>query len=321
MAVEVARIDVAELARDLEARKNDNQRATLILGSRAGGLFRSDYFYDTMKQFSMRDFGNLSPREQFSECYSVLNKGQMSKTDIEVIIGNALHGLRYLTADECVAELAQQGLFKDVFSTNVDDFLEGAFSSIGMKESHDFVTFFPERYPNVENIVYHVKRTACKIIKLYGDLSTLAFNFARHQVHTESSIIMKSLLGKMLTKEVLVIGLDPVWDEGVLVAFPSHVKTIWLVNEDESVKDILLSQNLGVERIRFVAGGEGSYERFLMSLYWHINKGIPRNFEQILNIAHNQRAILTDLQYLKEICQDIPTLKDTIVKLLKDLNK
>src|SRR5579859_7028723 len=120
MSVEVSKIQIAEIARELEERKNENRRPVLILGSRAGGLFRSQYFNETMLKYSMRNFADLTLREQFSQCYDILDKETMARTDLKIIITKALENLNFAIADDCLAELVKQGLFEFIFTNNVD---------------------------------------------------------------------------------------------------------------------------------------------------------------------------------------------------------
>src|SRR5579859_3440798 len=169
MPVGTSAIEIADIAKELEERKNENQRPVLILGSRAGGLFRSQYFYENMLRYSLRNFADLTPREQFSQCYEILDKEAMSRTDLRIIINTALENLNFTIADDCLAELVKQRLFEFIFTNNVDDLLENAFAGSRMKEAHDFVVFFPERHSSGD-ILHHEKLYACKLIKMCGEL-------------------------------------------------------------------------------------------------------------------------------------------------------
>src|SRR2546422_3487835 len=145
MAREASRSDAPEIATLLEFRKKHNQRTVLFLGSRAGGLFRSQQFYDTMWQFSKRDFAELSRFEQFSECYKILQEERFSERDRFSILSSSLRGVGTIDADVCLAELVKDGVFDVVISTNIDDLAEQAFIQVGMRELEDFQVLIPRR--------------------------------------------------------------------------------------------------------------------------------------------------------------------------------
>ena len=68
--------DIQEMANLLEIRKNSHQHTALLLGARAGQLFRSVRFYEELQFFSNRNFHRLSRIKQFKECYTILTSGK-----------------------------------------------------------------------------------------------------------------------------------------------------------------------------------------------------------------------------------------------------
>jgi hypothetical protein len=115
--------DIEELAKLLELRKVNGQPTVLLLGMRAGELFRSKHFYESLRRFSHRDFSNLSRIEQFRECYAILTKNPFSEKDIHSILRTALSDLDVTTADAYLAELVKQGHFDEIIYTSIDDAL------------------------------------------------------------------------------------------------------------------------------------------------------------------------------------------------------
>src|SRR5947209_5906961 len=72
MADEVSVIDVKAMADLLDTRRKHGKRTLLFLGARAGGLYRSYAFYDSLKTFSKLNFAKMSRPKQFEECYELL---------------------------------------------------------------------------------------------------------------------------------------------------------------------------------------------------------------------------------------------------------
>src|SRR2546423_13557710 len=111
--------NIEEIASALVTQRDLGQRTVLFLGARAGGLFRNEYFYETLKQFSLLNFDNLSNVDKFKECYYVLNK-HFTETERHNILVAALATLRYREEDKFLAKLVKAGLFEVIITTNID---------------------------------------------------------------------------------------------------------------------------------------------------------------------------------------------------------
>jgi len=135
---ESEQFDISTIAKLLDVRKRNNHRAVLLLGARTGGLFRSDHFYESLQEFSNRDFNKLSPLEKFNECHSILTSDHFSEAEIHSIVRTSLRDLTVTIADACLAELVKQGYFEEIISTNIDDMLEQALVEIEMQEQREF---------------------------------------------------------------------------------------------------------------------------------------------------------------------------------------
>src|SRR5579859_6718111 len=145
MAEKIVKVDIAEIAHALKIRKNNNQSMVLFLGSRAGALFRSQSFYDTMRGYSVRNFDALSRQEQFVECYKLLQQDGFGDREIHAILTQSLREMAVIEVNICLAELVKLDIFDIIVSTNIDTCLEDAFKETGMKEQHDFDIIIPER--------------------------------------------------------------------------------------------------------------------------------------------------------------------------------
>src|SRR5690349_1206714 len=107
-------VDAKELAKRLKFRKERNDHTVLLLGARAGALFRSEYFYESLQQFSNRDFNGLSLLERFAECYSILTKVSFSETDIYGTLRVSFQDLALTRAEHCLAEFVKHEYFDEI---------------------------------------------------------------------------------------------------------------------------------------------------------------------------------------------------------------
>ena len=283
MAREASRSDVLELATQLKFRKKHNQRTVLFLGARAGGLFRSQQFYDTVRQFSKQNFAELSRFEQFSECYQVLQEERFSERDCFSILSVSLRDVATNDADVCLAALVKDGVFDVVISTNIDDLAERAFTQVGMRELEDFQVLIPRRGTDLD-IIHYQKNVACWLVKAFGDLPSHSYNIVKRHTHLVDDEYpeLKKFLEEILSGDILVIGLDPFWDAGILSAFPTRGGSYWFVNEQELTDHPLVAHTWWGRNVKYIASTEGSYESFLKALHWYLSKGsVPVSHQSI----------------------------------------
>jgi hypothetical protein len=295
------RFDIEEMAKRLEMRQGNNHHTTLLLGARAGELFRSEHFYSSLQQFSNRDFSKLSRPERFGECYRILTQTPFSETDIHSVLRKSLENLTITKADDCLAELVKQGHFAEIISTNIDDGLERALMQAEMKEQREFEVFIPGR-----GSLRHERSLPCRIIKIFGDLASREYNISSHHSHLESDQELKRTLQRILEEDILIVGIDPVWDEDILRAIPGRSGTIWFVNEEDLTGHSLISSMLQARRTECIVGGEGRYDNFARTLHRYLYGGIPINYRlayDILNelqVLHNEhQSILTEIKKLR----------------------
>ena len=289
MPTDPTKATIAEVANMLEARQRFNKRTTLVLGARAGGFFRSKELLDLLRRFSSHDFTHLTPLEQFAECYQVLNRrGQFSESDLDGILRQALNEVFISEADLCLAELIKENIFDTIISTNIDDLLEQALERVDLKDHKDFDVIIPGHRATIY-IDYTEKPFPYRIIKVFGDLSSRVYNIVerRKQITTTrlgETEMLRALLERTLARDILVVGLDPIWDEELLTAFPprSPATSYWYVNEQEPVH-FLLQRTWQGGAVRLIEGEDGSYEHFIKALHWHLCKEQPGNDKKQFN--------------------------------------
>ncbi len=307
MAGHIESVNIAEIVDILEDRKNKTPRIALLLGSRTGALFRSEYLYEELKFYSTRAFTDMTPWERFSECYNVLQQSdeQMSKGELVKILKHALSGIDFSRADISLAELIKQNVFKIIISANIDDLLYDALVDVGMKEGRDFIDFSLSSHliqeELVEEVLHSNKPDACKIIHISDEAKKLVYNLNQPAVQEASGKFVTRLLERLRIKEIVAVGLDPLWDAALMSALPAKSK-VWFVNEDLMVMYQFLLKNQ-VEQCRYITGDNGSYEKFLMALYWGINKDIPRHDDLLHDVLSQLRIMQRQLAEVKSIVE------------------
>lgn len=300
MPEESTPIDIVELAEILEDRKSNSQRIAIIIGSRAGALFRSADFYEELKEYSTKNFADMDERSRFFECYSILEnilkRRSMSQKELRAFI--EAHIREYSNVEHHLAELVKDDFFRVILTNNIDDLLFDSFKAVDMRENVDFVEFSLGRLScsdNIERILYQKKINIRRLIRMGGDIDTFIGNLNRPQAKNATSECVRNLLDQLRIRELLIVGLDLAWDQPILSALPSSLETIWFVNEDEHVKDTFLGKCENVKLFRYLLGHKGNYQYFFKHLYWNKNHSITGShklIEEVKNNMYNMRINL-----------------------------
>ena len=301
-------IDIQALAKLLEMRKRLNNHTTLLVGARTGALFRSKQFYESLQQFSNRGFSHLTQAEQFGECYSILTKpGLFSETDIHGILRDSLQDLTITKAEDCLAELVKYEHFDEIISTNVDGFIEQSLIQSGMKEGHDFEVTIAGHGRLGERSFPH------RIIKVFGDFSPRDYTISNRRAHLERPELAR-LLSSILEKDLLVVGIDPLWDEAILHAIPMEAGSMWFVNEEDLMQHSFTCTILQERQATYILSKEGSFDNFVRTLHGYLYGGIPINHQLVLDLSkqlfdlsnqlqvlqHEQRTILSEIKKIQD---------------------
>lgn len=259
-------IDMATISNNLRLRRRQGVDTVLVLGSRTGSFFHSQYFRDTLLQFSDPSFAYLLPEEQFSASYQLLTKeGLFTSDEVDTILIRSLQEVAQ--ADICLSELIRRGLFRTVVSTNVDDVLERALERVGMRPARDFDVYSFDTDERVER-VRNVRKDHCRIIKIFGSIASNNHTINRHDYLVKQQKIA-GFLRRVLHDDVLTIGLDPYWDAEFYRVLPVSEKAWWFVNDDEQLLEAVLPEPLKSGRLPqcYTAEGQGRYGTFVHRLH------------------------------------------------------
>ncbi|GCE31405.1 hypothetical protein KDA_68890 [Dictyobacter alpinus] len=300
-------IDSKEMAKWLDIRKNNGNPTTLLLGSRAGALFRSDHFYTSMQSMDHPIFNQLSMLKKFSQCYNLLKKLPFSETDIYSIFQTSLKDMSVTQADACLASLIMRGYFAEIITTNIDDILEQALTQVDIKETRDFEVLIPGRgklVPEQKNFQY-------RITKAYGDFSAREYYVitGHSALNQEKFEELKRFLQNILAKDILIIGIDPYWDEYILRMFPqANDATIWFVNEEDLIEDRQVAPIFEKRKAGYITGHTGAYDRFMTILHNDLcGTFVPMHAEfakdiisRLEDLSSSQQNILEEIKKLQE---------------------
>jgi len=301
MPLREARIEIEHLARELENRKHEKTKTVLILGSRAGALFRSQKFYEDITYLSPKSLTMLSVTEQFSEAYAILKaeKDKNPVEDIRILLTSAIESSMYSTEDTSLAELVKQNIFNTIFSLNIDDILYSAFIRHEMKLNQEFADFsFGHWQPSrtVQEILEYTRLNACKLIRIYSDEQSFVYRLNNAKAHEEVSRCMKHLLEKWKVKELLIVGWDPVWDEMLPSALPTALKTVWFVSEEENAKDAFLAHYQSCENLYYI---RTTYKGFCNGLRTQLAPDFISMHDFSRTALHDIKVIRSELQELQ----------------------
>lgn len=303
----MAEFDILYMAQHLRTRLENRHGTILVLGSRAGSLFRSTYLYETLKQYADPSFQDLPQIKQFAQCYHLLNRKKdrqesayFSAGDIDAILSRSMREVELLDADICLAELAKRGLFDIIVTTNMDNLLESSFEYIGMKELQDFEIF--SMRDGARERQFRLKRQVpCQIVKVFGQVTAREYTVRRGGFLQHNQEV-RAFLEEKLASDVLIMGLDPVWDAELYQAFPAEGGSLWFINEDVPDESSPFAQKGEVRTAAYFVGVKGNYEYFVQELYeaflrkmpvtslldYHMNGSILRALHQFRSEFRNE---------------------------------
>ncbi len=272
MAKTSDQFDIPQMIRQLTARKSVNYSTVLVLGARTGGLFRSQKLYETLLLYSDPSFAELSLTRKFGACYRTLtNHNLFSISEIDTILTQSLAETAVTDVDLYLAEIIKFGFFDLIVSTNVDDLLEQALKSVGMRELRDFDIYNPS-IDTEKSILRYEQRVPCRVFKVFGQHTTGNYTIRRNAYWKQYQHVEKQLEA-LLKRDILAIGLDPLWDAELYRAFHPQGDFIWFVNEDEMHEHPVLPDISNTRHIEYVGDKDkGSYNYFIKDLYRHFSE-------------------------------------------------
>jgi hypothetical protein len=316
-----SRLDIQDMANLLEMRKNNNHPTVLLLGARAGRLFHSMHFSETLLPFSKRDFHQLSRIKQFQECYSILtNDNKLSERDLHSILQESLKNLPITNADICLASLIRHQYFDEIISTNIDEVIDDALAQTEMKAGRDYQIMQVGRNPLQDE-----KNCFCRIIKVHGDVLSRNYTDLRERASRLENAELRSFLQKLLGKDLLTVGIDPIWDQDILRIIPVTTNGgLWLVSEEKDIVDKSpdLAGLLQKRSSACILGHEGSYDSFIPKIHNHLHGSNFSNYQQYIakrvDLLPSMEEKLTNLMMMLDTMTEQLTHLTTALSAMND---
>jgi len=232
-----------------------------------------------------------------------------------------------------LAELVKDDFFKVIITNNIDDILYESFKAVGMREKEHFVDCHLGRLScadNIEHILSQKKINIRRLIRMAGDIDTFIGNLTRPQAKKDAGECVRSLLEKLRVREILIVGIDLAWDQMVLSALPSHLETIWFINEDEHIKEVFIENCKNTKNFCYITGSKSNYKHFFKHLYWNINQSITESHKLIEEVKGNMYNMWKDLNHIQKRNEEvndhntqnsklIQSKLDSILHLLEDI--
>jgi hypothetical protein len=312
-------LTVEQIAQRLKTRREINQETVLVLGSRAGGLFHSEQFYDILGKYSpsYHSFYQLSRTEQFTQCFEILTNKTFSEAEIYNLLKQSLQEVEVTYADVHIADLIQQGHFQEIVSANLDNILEQALlrsemikEPPAMREQHEPEVLIPGRGLLSENHAPPYQRLSpYRITKVFGDLLSREHNITRRAGCFQANRTFFAFIQHILKGDLLLVGIDPVWDEEILTAIPAGEGLVWIVSDEDPQQNVYFRRILQARPTNCLIGRHGNTDHFAASLYFSLYGGSPT-------------LKLRDIfRYLQRIFTEQQSMHDSIRRLRDEIHR
>ena len=165
-----------DIGKWLELLRQNNSQPILLLGSRAGALYRSLPFYEYCQLHASQNLYARPRIRSFRECYNLLIEKRLGERELHALLQEAFRNIKLEPYDVYFVELVRRGYFREIISTNMDDIIERAMLRVGLVEYRDFEVSIPEARPR-----FSTRDLPYKLTKVFGDwLSRVNKIYDRH---------------------------------------------------------------------------------------------------------------------------------------------
>lgn len=272
--------NIVKMAEYLKLRKNTQKETLLVLGARAGGLFRSGSLSEALSTFS-DNFEILSYMQRFAECFNILKRGMLSQPEIDKLVKSVLEEVSFDEADYCIAQLVKRGYFNTLITTNVDNILEQAFTRAkveiemfvpGATVDRNLRPTLTMLFGDLASKKYASDKRNLRsmLIKPFGDLASGEYSINNRTNYVRRAEALRRIMNDKRNMAVLLVGLDPIWDHDIFsLLFPleGHV---WYVDEERPLMPSPLARYLQKSKVQYITSDEGRYTSFFRNLYRQI---------------------------------------------------
>ncbi len=255
------------LANLMRVRKeNAEPPYVLILGSGASLTSGASSFGQVIESvvgdYSMQDLRAMSWDDKVAEFYEILDG--FSESERYAIIKRHIEGQRPSAGYHALAQLAREGYFDVVFSTNYDTFVEDAFADAGLR-SRDY-TVLINGQDSEEGIIKALSypQPRIKLVKLHGDLGARVFAFTPEEIFQFGEKI-ESVLTDYLSQDVIISG-HGMRDDDINRCLRAKGGSLWYVNPSAPTASDYIGRAMRVRKGTIIEGEDGDFDNFFYAL-------------------------------------------------------
>jgi hypothetical protein len=252
---------IEEIARWLRERRQQGQPPTLFLGAHTSEFLRNA----VLRQILPLLMPGVQVESDIHE-FELFYKALVTHCSLHArhnILSQAAQLQTYREEDNLLVELVQAGFFSDIITTQIGTLLENAFHG-PLKEFQHYEVLYPGDLHSME---LRSQPGYCHIFKVFGDLASRLYYPVIQTFDLEKDLPLQAFLQKALQNDVLCIGYNAVWDQGIERAISSTGKEFWYVNEEGLPPQSLLASLLQDRTAKHFFGPDGDYLSFLPALH------------------------------------------------------
>ncbi len=255
------------LANLMRVRKeNAEPPYVLVLGAGASLTSGASSFGKVIESvvdgYSVQDLSAMSWDDKVAEFYEILDG--FSESERYAIIKQHIEGQRPSAGYHALAQLAKEGYFDAIFSTNYDTFVEDAFADVGLR-SRDF-TVLINGQDTEEGIIKALSypQPRIKLVKLHGDLGARLFAFTPEEIF-EFSEKIERVLTDHLSRDVMICG-HSMRDDDINRCLRAKGGSLWYVNPSAPTTSDFIGRAMQVRKGTAIEGEDGYFDNFFCAL-------------------------------------------------------
>jgi hypothetical protein len=262
-----SRAKVRQLANLMRARKESAESPyVLVLGAGASLTSGASSFGKVIEGvvggYSVKDPSAMSWDDKVAEFYEILD--DLSESERYTIIKKHIEGQQPSAGYHALAQLAREGYFDVIFSTNYDAFVEDAFADAGLR-SRDFSVLINGQ--DTEEGIIRVlgyPQPRIKLVKLHGDLGARILAFTPEEIF-EFSEKIESVLTDYLSRDVIISG-HSMRDDDINRCLREKGGSLWYVNPSAPTASDFIWRAMRVRKGRTIESEDGYFDTFFCAL-------------------------------------------------------
>lgn len=261
--------NIETLARLMQAKRGEGEEPfVLVLGAGASlssGSPAIDDIIARIQEVSSRDLRTLSEAEIKEAFYNILQ--DLSDEERYLLLRDLFKKASPSAGYFKLAELAKEGYFTRILTTNFDWLLEEAFAKAGMILNKDYAIFIVGKDEESQILrQFRFPRPPVKALKLHGDLSARIFKFTPEEIF-EFPEKLERKITELLSQDFIIVG-HSMRDTDLNRCIRGKEGTIWYVNPEPPQVDTLIGQAMERRKgSQYVSNQYGKFDAFFTKLH------------------------------------------------------